>query len=127
MKKFLVLGCFLLIFCLVACLGSVFALQHYADQTTAMLERAKDAAHVSDYETALVIVEEAGDYWQSHQGFFGMVLRHDEADGVFSDFEALAEYARYAIEEEFASNCAELIAQIEHIVEMEWPHLYNIL
>ncbi|MFI3313424.1 MAG: DUF4363 family protein [Eubacteriales bacterium] len=125
--KCLYLGIGLLILSFTACLVSVIVLQHHADQTTALLEQAKDAAHVSDYDTALVIVEEAGEYWRSHQNFFGTVLSHDEADSVISSFEALAEYARYAIEEEFASNCAELVALIEHIVEMEWPHIYNIL
>ncbi len=125
--RYLYCGVGILLVTLAFCLVSVTTLDRYGQDVMDQLEVATELGKDGQYNQALTVVEKAQAEWKSHVTLFGILLRHDEADQVVSAFDALAEYARMEIEEEFTSNCAELIAQIDHIMEMEWPYLYNIL
>lgn len=125
--KYLYLGAGILALGLALCIVSTAALGRQTDRAAALLDQALEAADRGDFDAAEVRTRRAMDLWERHKGFFGMILRHDEADQVTSTFRALAEYAKNHCAEEFSPTCAQLLAQIRHLSEMEAPHYYNIL
>ncbi|MCI8525211.1 MAG: DUF4363 family protein [Oscillospiraceae bacterium] len=125
--KFLYWGVGILALCLVLCLVTTSVLSQDAETAATILEKARGAAEAGDFDAAARLTAQAKEFWESRRGFFGMVLRHAEADQVNSAFRALLAYAENRCTEEFEPTCAELIEQIRHLSEMEAPHYYNIL
>ena len=111
--KHLATGVVILLLCLAICFTSLAVLDRWTTHATSQLEQALEMA---DRE-----------YWRRRRGFFGMVLRHTEADQVNSTFRQLVEYAQNGCAEEFEPTCADLIEQINHLCDMEKPYYYNVL
>ena len=122
----LVLGLGLLLLCLALCLTATLLLNRFTDHAAAALETARKLAADGDYPAAAAQVRAAWRYWEARRGFFGVVLRHAEADGVHGSFRRLLAYGENAVAQEFAPACAELIAEIRHLAEAERPHYYNV-
>ena len=120
-------GLGILLLCLALCTVSVCVLQGAAEQTTALLEQAMELGNQQRFDEAEPLTDRALELWNAHRGFFGVILRHDEADEVNAAFEELQEYARNGCVEEFEPTCARLIEQIHHIADMELPLYYNVL
>lgn len=125
--KHLYVGAAILALCLALCTTTTALLSRDVGKAAAALERAEQAAALGDFDSAAQLTAQAQRFWESRRGFFGMVLRHSEADQVNASFRALLVYARNHCAEEFGPNCAALIGQIQHLSEMEMPYYYNIL
>ena len=124
--KFLYIGLALLLACLVFCISTTVALDHYTSQASQQLETALELSQAGDLSTALKLVAEAQALWDRHHGFWGVILRHAEADEINAVFQELVAYARNNCKEEFEPTCANLIERIHHLSDMEKPYYYNI-
>ena len=126
MKHFYV-GLGILVLCLALCTVSICILSRTAEQTTVLLEQAMELGNQRRFDEVEPLTDQAMALWSGHQGFFGIILRHDEADEVNATFEELQEYVRNSCVEKFEPTCARLIEQIRHIADMELPLYYNVL
>lgn len=121
--KFITVSLSLILLMLCLCIFASNQVIGAVDETKELLEKAITV----DGQTSLSAVQAASKVWKSHETFFGTVLRHDEIDDVLSDFARLESYAISRDREEFLANCAALIAQLEHIKDMERPTFQNIM
>ena len=112
---------------LVFCLCSAGYVTASVKQTEGLLHQAMLQHQLGDHVQAAQTVQAAAANWDSHQLYFGTVLRHDEVDDVMAEFSKLEAYAYSKDQDDFRSNCAGLLATLQHIRDMEWPYLYNIL
>jgi hypothetical protein len=125
--KHLYIGFGILLLCLALCCVSIFVLGHTVERTTNLLQQALELGDQEYFDQAQSLTEEAMALWNAHRGFFGVILRHDEADEVNAAFQELQEYVQNECIEEFEPSCARLIEQIRHIADMERPLYYNVL
>ena len=95
--------------------------------TAGLLEAAMTAEITGEEEKALDLVRAARDEWKKHEVFFGTVLRHDEIDDVTQEFARLESYASTEDQDDFRSNCAALLSQLSHLVEMDKATFQNIM
>lgn len=109
------------------CLTTTLLLDRYVDETSACLKSAQTHAEQGDFDSAAEQVQKAMGIWDKHQGLFGVILRHDEADEVSFSLHSLLAYAEISDADDFRAECAELIARIDHVSGLENPHYYNIL
>ena len=124
--KYCCIGLILLLSMLAFCIFSTAFICTYTQETTAYLEKGFQLAEQENFQDATKQIEEAFHTWYSHHGFFGIVLRHAESDEVNSYFQSVLQYAKNENSEEFFGACAQLMASIEHVANMELPHYYNI-
>ncbi len=116
------LSLFCLIMLAVLCFLCIFSALHVSnvvEETTALLNKAR-------HENPSQLVGTASDLWTNNQGYLGAVLRHDEMDEVMVELAKLKSYASIDETDDFLSSCEGVLAQLEHIREMEWPSLKNI-
>ena len=125
--KHLATGVVILLLCLALCFTSLAVLDRWTTHATSQLEQALELADREYFDEAEALVTETWEFWRRRRGFFGMVLRHAEADQVNSTFRQLVEYAQNGCSEEFEPTCADLIEQINHLCDMEKPYYYNVL
>ena len=119
------ISCFLVV--LLLCSYSANCVIQKVQETVDILESAVQADALEEKEHSLKIIKEAHASWESHQLFFGTVLRHDEIDNVIEEFARLESYASTEDQDDFISNCKALLARLKHIQEMERPILQNIM
>ena len=122
-KLALILLLILLLFCVFCALMT----QRYTRQVLSLLEAGFSYGEAGRFSQAADHVRQAQALWDAHTGFWGVVLRHTEADQALTGFQSALLYAETQEESEFLSACAQLIASIRHIAEMELPHYYNVL
>ena len=125
--KFILSSLLLFSLLLGLCLFSAAYVSHAVEETELLLTDAMALQQQDRYADAAAMTHWAADRWNSHQTYFGTVLRHDEMDDVIREFSRLESYADTQDTEEYLSNCAALLATLKHIREMEWPYLYNLL
>ena len=68
----------------------------------------------------------AMDLWQRYSGFLGSILYHAEMDDINVHFAQLGGNAAAQDLGELRSTCAELIALVEHLPQMEKAYYFNI-
>lgn len=125
--KYLYVGIAILALCLALCVTTTCMLTRYTKEASQMLEEAQTHAAQAQYDAATRLVSQSNKLWKRHHGFFGIILRHDEADDVNAMYQRLLAYAEEESSEEFLPTCAELIQRIHHLADMELPHYYNVL
>lgn len=125
--KYFYTGIIILALCLALCITCVGLLSRYAGETSALIAQAQHSADSDDFDAAEAYIRRAYALWDSHSGFFRIILRHEGADEVSATFLELIEYAQNDCTEEFEPSCAMLIQQIRDLVDLEQPHYYNIL
>ena len=125
--RYFYIGLAILLLCLALCFTVTAVLDHYTEEAASLLEQAAERADRGDFQAAAQLVARTRDFWEQHHGFFGIALRHAESDTINSTFRELLEYAENECTEEFEPTCADLIAQIRHLSDMEKPYYYNIL
>lgn len=125
--KHVCLGLSILALILALCLFTAHYTSDTVQRTSALLEEAVEARRAGDEAEALRLVRAASAHWKDHEAYFGTVLRHDEIDDVIGEFARLESYARSQDQDDFYSNCAALLSELEHIEQMEWPFFHNIL
>ena len=92
--KHLATGVVILLLCLAICFTSLAVLDRWTTHATSQLEQALELADREYFDEAEALVTETWEFWRRRRGFFGMVLRHAEADQVNSTFRQLVEYAQ---------------------------------
>ena len=127
MTKYLLTGVGILLLCLLLCMAVISVLNSYTAYALSLLEQAQDAARQGEFSVAEDCVSGTLAFWEDHRGFFGVVVRHAEADQINTTFHALREAARMESAEEFLPACADLMEQIRHLSDMEQPRYANIL
>lgn len=109
------------------CIVSSNAVRAACSETLQLLQKAQHKAYAEDFSAVQPILREAERQWKDHERFFGVVLRHDEADDVMKDFAALRQYAVTHDTDEYLATGASLMATIEHISSMSRASYHNIL
>lgn len=122
---FISTACFLMM--LLLCVYSASCVIKTVDETAQILEKAIETELAGNDTQTQEIIKEASESWESHQLFFGTVLRHDEIDNVTEEFARLESYASTEDQDDFLSNCKALIARLKHVQEMEKLTLQNIM
>ena len=125
--KFILSSLLLFSLLLGLCLFSASYVPHAVEEAELLLTDAMVLQQQDHPAEAAALTHRAADRWNSHQAYFGTVLRHDEVDDVIREFSRLESYVDTQDTEEYLSNCAALLATLRHIREMEWPYLYNLL
>lgn len=120
-------GILLLAVILAGCLFTLKTLDRCVGETAQQLKVAQALAGVGNLTAAAQAADGARRSWERWQTFLGSVLRHDEADDLRFSFARLSGFAAENNRDEFRAECAELIARVEHIRDMEQPKLHNFL
>ncbi|MBQ7255961.1 MAG: DUF4363 family protein [Oscillospiraceae bacterium] len=117
----------LLIAVIAWCFFSASAVSERIETVRQTLSAAQVCMRAEDYPGAERLSADAQRYWRSSQKLLGMVLRHDEADGITGNLAELCAFAETKDTDEFLAVCAATISQLDHIQEMEYPLLENVL
>ncbi|MBE6955516.1 MAG: DUF4363 family protein [Ruminococcaceae bacterium] len=125
--KHILIALIVLSLTLVLCLLALSLLEDTTQLVVTSLHLAQQAAQQDDYSTACRCVLQAQAQWRKTEGLYGVLLNHSETDEITFLFSALIICAEQPVKEEFRYRCAELVAMLEHIAEMEKPYYYNIL
>ena len=124
--KYALIALLILSLVLGMCLLCLNLLEDTTEQVTETLKLALDAAARKDFPVALFHVQHAQEQWEKTEGLYGVLLNHSETDEITFLLSALMVCAEQPVAEELQYRCAELIAMLEHIAEMEKPYYYNI-
>jgi len=122
--KHVFLGSITLTLLLVACVLFSCAICHAAEDVNGVLS---DAISTDSTDACAAYMEDAAMRWKDRQRILGIFLHHDEADEIAEDLEQLCSYAQSEDSDDFFSICSSLQEKLEHICEMQWPYLHNIL
>ncbi len=125
--RFFRLGAGVLLGCFLVCAAASSVLGRCAAQTASQLEQAQRFGEAGNFEEAALWINRASEGWEAHKGFLGSTLRHEELDEIEIAFHSLLAIAGQDENDDFAPTCAELIARIRHVANMEKPYFYNIL
>lgn len=126
MKQTIAAGCILLLL-LGLSLFSAITVDQTVSETQGLLRQAVILQNHGDPQQARSLLHRASDFWQSRQVCLEILLRHDDVETVTVEFARLRSYAVTVDEDDFLSNCLGLLATLQHIRNMEWPRLNNIL
>lgn len=125
--KYIISSILLLSLLLAFCLVSAIYVTTSIRNTEAFLHQAVYCHNTGATEQAAANVQTAFACWRSKQNYFSTVLEHKTVDTVSESFARLQAYSTSEDQDDFLSNCEELLISLEHIREMEWPYYYNIL
>lgn len=125
--KHTIISLTLILLLLVFSIFSAFYVTNTVEESIRLLELAQQMETVGNNHGAVQAIQAAKTRWQSHQVYYGTVLRHDEVDDVLRDFSSLSAYAQDQERAEFRSGCASLLTQLRHIQQMEWPYFHNVM
>ena len=125
--KYIISSILLLSFLLTFCLVSAFSVTNTIKKTEVFLQQAVQHHNTGNIEQAAANIIAASDHWEEKQNLLSTVLEHDTVDTVSEAFARLQAYSNSKDQDDFLSNCEELLTSLAHIREMEWPRFYNIL
>lgn len=125
--KFLRLGVGVLLACFLLCAAAASSLDRCTGEASTRLEQAQRFGSTGNFEEAARWISQASEVWEARKGFLGSTLRHEELDEIEVGFRSLLAIAEQEADDQFAPACAELIARIRHVSEMEKPFYYNVL
>ncbi len=125
--KFLRFGLGVLLVCFLLCAAAASSLGRCTEETAALLEQAQRFGNAGNFKEAAHWIRQASEGWEARKGFLGSTLRHAELDEIEAGFHSLLAIAEQEAEDQFAPACAELIARVRHVSEMEKPFYYNVL
>lgn len=126
MKLYLI--CFLIIMLLIGL--CVFSIQFLSDMITYTCTIIRDATELykaGEANTALQLITNAEDRWKQNETTLGALLSHSELEAVVSDFAELKARIQCDDSDDYEATASTLLLQLEHILEMEYPLLQNIL
>ncbi|WP_373163503.1 DUF4363 family protein [Agathobaculum sp. Marseille-P7918] len=72
-------------------------------------------------------LDKAHQHWDSAQLLLGSLLLHDEIDQADRLFDRVLAAHESESSEDFLLDCTELLAQLNHLPELERPSLINLL
>ena len=106
---------------------SVQVLSRSTEAVSASLSQAQEHAQRGDYAAAAQQVSRAQELWEEAEAPLGVLLHHEETDEIRFQLAALSAAANPQEPEDFLCRCAELLARLEHLKELDRPRYYNIL
>ena len=116
--KRLWLGAAILLLCLSLSLGAVWMLGRAAEETAALLEKAKAAAGT---ERAAELLKEAEARWERSRGLCALTLHGGKQDELSASFGEAEELGRRGLWDDFAVCCGRLTAGLRAAAEGERP------
>ena len=127
MKKYSLIAAVIVLLCLAFCLVSAFTVRGVCERVIGLLDRSILCARNGDLSGAARALQAAEKIWSAREAFFGVVLRHEEMDQVFTGFSSMREYVRLQDLDDYLALAAEMVSSLEHLRDMELPLLHNIL
>lgn len=116
---------------LLAILGGSLANIRYvtqvSNQLVTILNQAEELAEAGDWNSARTLTRQAQEQWESHSGILYVTLCHSTADQVNTGFRETLELIQQEAEEEYSAANGVLIAEVEHLAEVEQLSLANLL
>ena len=117
----------ILLLCIAFSVCSAVCVIRGCEQTSDALRQSLRAVEADDLEAAADCLHQADACWHRLEPFFGVVLRHEEADEVLTSLAELEQYVQIGDLDDYRAVCARLITAIGHLREMELPTVSNIL
>ena len=127
MKKACIIAAVVLLLCLAFSLVSAITVRSTCEQVMGLVEHSILCARHNDPSGAAAALRAAEDAWSRREAFFGVVLRHEEMDQIFTGFSSLREYLRLQDLDDYLASAAEINSSLAHLRDMELPLLHNIL
>lgn len=125
--KYLYIGIGILAVTLAACIAIVVCMNVCITRAAKLLDEALEAYDSNRLEAAYEKGRQAEKLWNKYEGFLGVVLDHEEADGITFGVAEMNSYAHTNTPEDFRRCCAEVNAQMYHVANKELPYYYNLL
>ena len=98
-----------------------------SNQLVTLLNRAEDLAESGNWHRATELTRQAQAQWDGHTGLLYVTACHDNADAVNTGFREVLELLQQEAEEEYSAANGVLIAEVEHLAEVEQLSLANLL
>ena len=117
----------ILLLCIAFSVCSAVCVIRGCEQTSDALRQSLRAVEAGDLESAAEFLRHADAIWDRREPFFGIVLRHEEADEVLTSLAELEQYVQIGDLDDYRAVCARLLTAIGHLREMELPKVSNIL
>lgn len=99
----------------------------YTDALSDQLAQAQKAANDGDEANAYQLSQQANADWQHAHNVLCTFLPHARLETISQTLALLPELARHGAREQFTSECARGIVQVQNLKEGEVPALQNIL
>lgn len=115
-----------LVFVVIGCFASYFALSNKMNQVCDRVSEADAQMKSTDYEQAFIAIEKARKNWESEQSLLGALVRHDEIDQIDNLFARAVQTVENHNREQYDLESSELKNMLRHIPEMEAPTFRNI-
>ncbi len=125
--KYLYIGVGLLLVMLAISLLCLWQLSVCSDAIAKQLEQAISAYDSGQMDASISYARTAEAMWHEKEGFLCSLLDHMETDSIHWNFSDIRSYMTSGPADEFRASCAEALAMVRHLKEMELPYFYNIL
>ncbi len=107
------------------CLVSSWYLTGLGEEINGLLSDAEEKAERGEWEEAGDLTGRAYRIWEEHDIYLHILLRHADADEVYTGFRQVREFLTCREEGEYSAANAALMAKIELIYEAEQPTVEN--
>lgn len=108
-------------------LWSIHSIHTLSDQLVRDLKRAEVSAEAGDWTRARQITLQARKRWERSASHLYMYQCHATGDEINSGFRQTIEYLQWKDVPEYSATNGALIANVEHLAEMETLNLRNLL
>lgn len=98
-----------------------------SNQLVTLLNQAEEEAESGDWRRATVLTRQAQEAWDGYTGLLYVTSCHANADAVNTGFREVLELLQQEAEEEYSAANGVLIAEVEHLAEVEELSLANLL
>lgn len=98
-----------------------------SDTLTAALNQAEAAVAEDDWDTAAALTQQALEQWTAAEPWLAFVLCHENTDAVTTGFQEVLGFLQYRSAPEYDSANGALVAQVEHLAEIEALNWKNVL
>ncbi|MCD8189283.1 MAG: DUF4363 family protein [Clostridiales bacterium] len=98
-----------------------------SDSLTAALNQAEAAVAEDDWDTAEELTQQALEQWTAAEPWLAFVLCHENTDEVTTGFQEVLGFLQYRSAPEYDSANGALVAQVEHLAEIEVLNWQNVL
>ena len=118
------LGILLAIFAL--SLANIRCATRTSNHLVTLLNQAEESAESGDWQGAAELTRQAQAQWDDHAGLLYVTACHANADAVNTGFREVLELLQQEAEEEYSAANGVLIAEVEHLAEVEQLSLANL-
>lgn len=98
-----------------------------SNQLVTLLNHAEEEAEAGQWRRATVLTRQAQEAWDGYTGLLYITSCHANADAVNTGFREVLELLQQEAKEEYSAANGVLIAEVEHLAEVEELSLANLL